>query len=114
MDFPFVAELPKREKSRVAKLWDAFAEIKALVEAHGVLMPFNLAADLGGVSPQRISQLVHRGEFETVEVRGHRYITEDSFVTWAKSERKNGRPLKIPATPGEAWKLAKKTSKKRL
>lgn len=95
LDFPFVAELPKREKSRLAKMWDAFNEMKELQKRHGSLVPVQVCAALGGVSNQRICQLADEGRLVRIEFHGHPYIAEDSFVEWASSERKSGRPLGV-------------------
>jgi len=111
LDFPFVAELPKRQKSRLVTLWDSWTEFKALTNEHGSLVPASLAAKLGGVCKQRIFQLCELGKLRRIDFHGHVYITEESFVSWAKSERKGGRPLNIPTTASDAWKLAKDSSK---
>jgi len=92
-EFPFVATLPKRERSRIGRLWDHFTELSALADVHGMLLPPTLAADLAGVSKQRIQQLMDGGRLEAVEFNGRRYITENSFVEWAKSQRKSGVKL---------------------
>jgi len=93
-EFPFVAELPKREKSKVAKAWEFFQELREVVRAHGAVIPLPLAAELVGVSRTRVSQLAHQGRFECVEIHGHLYLTEESVIAFAKSERVNGRHLK--------------------
>jgi hypothetical protein len=107
LDFPFVEELPKREKSRLAKLWDHLAEVRAIQREHGMPIPVKFAADLAGVSHQRIMQIVEDGRLVVIEMQGHRYITENSFVEWAKSERKHGRPLKVVASNKELWKASR-------
>ena len=111
-EFPFVEGLPKREKSRLVRLWEHFAEVREAVEQHGMLVPIKLAADLAGVTRQRIDDLVNRGQLNRIEVGGHPFITENSFVEWAKSERKNGRPLKIPETKSALWKVSQSSLKK--
>jgi len=105
-DFPFVEQLPKREKSRVVKLWDHFAEVRALTNQHGMLVPVQLAASLAGVSRTRIDELVGDDVLKRIELHGHPFITENSFVAWAQSERKRGRPLK-DRSDGQVWKIAK-------
>lgn len=104
-EFPFVEELPKREKSRVMKLWDHFKEAKAIMAEKGMLVPVKLAGDIAGVSHQRILQLCQARTLERIELHGHPFITENSFVEWAKSERKAGRPFK-PQSFGEQAKSA--------
>jgi len=112
-EFPFVEQLPKREKSRLLKLWDHFAEARALTKEHGMLVPVQLAASLAGVSNQRIHQLMEADQLKRVELNGHPFVTENSFVVWAQSERKNGRPFKDLAK-GETWKLAKQIATERV
>jgi len=96
-EFPFVAALPKREKSKMAKLWDSFREVKAITDEKGMLLPQKFAADLIGVSRQRVQELVEDGRLERVDLRGHPFITEKSMIAFAQSERKNGRPVKLPS-----------------
>jgi hypothetical protein len=94
LDFPFVVALPKREKSRVVSFWESFDELRKASKQHGFLMPVKFAADLANVSRQRIDELVADGVIERVEVQGHPFITENSFVAWAQRERQRGRPVK--------------------
>lgn len=107
LDFPFVATLPKTEKTRVVKLWDHFRELKHIVAEKGMIIPQHLAAELLGVSKQRVNELVDAGRFEVVMVGGVRYVTEDSVVRFAKEERKAGRPFKVPRTAREMWKASR-------
>lgn len=96
-EFPFVADLPKREKSKLAKLWDHFQEVRKATAEHGVLLPQHYAAKLLCLSPQRICQLLDDGKLACVDVGGIRYVTEASMMNWAQSERdKGGRPPKVP------------------
>lgn len=95
LDFPFVADLPKREQSRYERLWSVFESIRRVSRDKGVLIPKTFAGELAGVSPQRIGQLVEVGVLEEVKMGRIGYVTEDSFIRWASSERKNGRPMKI-------------------
>lgn len=93
-DFPFVADLPKREKGKVAKLWDAFKLLREQTAIHGILVPRPLAAQLLDLSTQRIDQLATAGRLETVVVDGHVYVTEKALLAFAIVERKTGRPFK--------------------
>lgn len=93
-EFPFVKDLPKREKSKLQLFWDRLAEIRAITREHGQLLPIPFAAALANVSRQRIDGLVDQGLVIKIELQGRPFITENSFVAWAKSERKAGRPLK--------------------
>lgn len=94
-EFPFVGELPKREKSKLASLWDEFKEMSRIAEKKGIPVPPGLAAELLGVSRQRIYELMGSGVLETVTVGGRTYVTENSLVAWAEAEHKVGRPTKI-------------------
>jgi len=89
--------MPKREKSKLSRIWEHFAEVKAATAKHGVLLPQHYAATLLSVSNQRVHQLVNDGRLMTVEVGGLRYVTENSMTAYAQSERKAGRPPKIPS-----------------
>lgn len=109
--FPGFVALPQREKSRWAKALDAWNEYKAASSEHGGVVPVTLAAELGGVSQQRIHQLMHTGQLVRVDFGSHVCVGENSFVEWAKSERKGGRPLKLPVTVREQWKTAQKSAK---
>jgi hypothetical protein len=92
-EFPFVQALPKREKSRLGRLWDHFQEVRAAVKENGALLPQHYAADLLGLSRQRVHVLVNEGKLKSIEVGGLRYVTESSLVAWAQAERdKGGRP----------------------
>ena len=110
-EFPFVEELPKREKSRLQKLWDHFTEVKAITAQKGLLVPVRFAANLVGVSQQRVDQLCDNGSLERVYVDGHPFVTENSLIEWAKSERKAGRPPKLPQNNTDAWQVAKTYAK---
>lgn len=110
-DFPFVATLPKREKSRLARLWDHFAAVREISKEHGMLVPVKMAADLAGVSHQRIADLIGDGRLVRIDLHGHRYVTENSFVEWAKSERKNGRPLKVQSSNESVWNASLRAAK---
>jgi hypothetical protein len=103
-DFPFVAELPKREKSKLAKVWDTFQELRAATAEHGSLVPTVMAANILGVSRQRVMQLVVDGKLISVCIHGQPFIGEKSLVEHARSERKTGRPFKIPETSGDMWR----------
>jgi hypothetical protein len=112
-EFPFVAELPKREKSKVATLWEAFQEASRVSEERGMFVPPIVAAKLLGVSSQRVGQIMDDGRLESVDVCGHRMILEDSLVEFCKTERKNGRPVNLPKNSAEILRrsFSKNTSK---
>ena len=114
-DFPFVSELPRREKSKVVKVWEAFRQMNAMRAEHGAPVPQKVAATLLEVSTTRIDQLVEAGKLTRVDFFGHVYITENSLVEHARSERKTGRPFKVleecASSPRAAWKIARQGTK---
>jgi hypothetical protein len=107
IEFPFVAALPKREKSKFTKLWDHFQEVKRVTDERGMIVPPHLAAKLLGVTRQRVNFFMNEGRLDTVEVGGSRYIIEDSLVEFCKLERKEGRPPNLPTTMKESWRRAR-------
>jgi hypothetical protein len=105
MEFPAFADMPKREKSKLAKVWETFQAMSKIVEEKGMLVPQTFAAKVLGISKQRVGVLADAGKIEAIEFNGTRFITEQSLIAHAKTERKAGRPLKLPATYGEAMKF---------
>jgi hypothetical protein len=105
-DFPFVAELPKREKGRIATLWDKFQEAREIIDREGVLVPPSFAAKVMNVSKQRVCQLMDSGRLKRVDFDGQSLVTENSIVEWAKAEHKGGRPI----NPASARQIAKAAS----
>lgn len=91
-EFPFVQELPKRERSKLATLWDLLLESRAAVQEHGTPIPVGFAADLLGVSKQRVSELLDQGKLTSVMLHDRRFVGENSLIAWAKAERIVGRP----------------------
>jgi hypothetical protein len=106
-EFPFASELPKREKTRLEALWEHFAELRAITAEKGMLVPSGLAAKILGVSRQRVFDLIQSGRLEVVEVNGHNFVPESSVIAYARSERKAGRPVKLPETKREAWRVSR-------
>jgi len=106
MEFAFVSALPKREKSKLAKVWDTFNELRAAMASKGDLVPATMAAKCLDISRQRVWELMQAGKLDRVEVDGHVFVTADSVVALAKSERKAGRPFKTPTNYREAWKVS--------
>jgi hypothetical protein len=101
-----VAELPKREQSKLKTLWSRMGEMTALVQKHGDLVPQSFAAHLLGISRQRVDQLALDGRLVRVECHDQRFITANSLVELARTERKTGRPFKMPQGPVECWKAS--------
>ena len=91
----FMEDVPKTEKSQLAKMKEQFASVKAIVEEKGMIVPVQLAAKMASLSNQRIRQLIDSGRMEVVRLDGHVYVTEESLVDLLSSERKAGRPSKF-------------------
>jgi len=112
MDFPFVAEMPKRERSKVETLWDRFHRLKAITDEKGMLLPVVFCAKLLGVSRQRVYALLDEGRMERVDLDGQIFITEESFIAWCRAEHKQGRPTKAEALSlKDCWAVASETVK---
>lgn len=94
-DFPFVADLPKREARPVVKLWDELKEFEEMVRQDGAAIPVTFAAKLLNVSRQRVYDLCETGRLRRVELGGHSFITSESLVEWARAEHKSGRPAGV-------------------
>jgi hypothetical protein len=115
LDFPFVedlpklADLPKRERTKLQKVWDRFEELSKLQEEKGMLMPVRFAAKILDVSRPRCDELIHNGDLECIDLDGQRFVTGNSVVAYAKSERKAGRPLKVQTSKESnariAWRI---------
>jgi hypothetical protein len=103
-EFPFVEALPKREKGRVAKAIDQVREFCALQEKHGSLLPALFIVGVLGISRQRVYQLIEGGQLKAVQHHGQWYIPESVFLEFVNTERKNGRPVKLPTSNSELWK----------
>ena len=91
-DFPFVETLPKREKTKLATLWDRFQEIRELTEREGPLVPVRMGSELMGVSRQRVDELIERGRLRVHGMNGHRMLFCADIIEYANAERKSGRP----------------------
>ena len=116
-EFPFVEELPKREASKFVRVWENFQELSRLSKTEGMLIPQAFAAKVLGVHRSRVFQLVEEDRLKVVVVNGERFVTENSVVEYAKSERKAGRPVKVESDARSiglnkaCWKLAKEYAK---
>lgn len=104
-DFPFVQELPKREKSKLASLWDSLKEAKAATQEHGALIPINFAAELLGISRQRMHVLLDEGKVASVRFHNQRFVSEKSLVEWAKAEHISGRPPSLKSCIAQAREI---------
>jgi hypothetical protein len=92
-EFPFVGELPKREKSRLARLWEAVREVTAAQEEHGPVLNQLTVAMILGVSRQRVCQLIDAGSLQSIAVTGNRLVTLRSLEDYCKTDRKTGHHL---------------------
>jgi hypothetical protein len=114
-EFPFVESLPKREKSKLRKVWDELEALRQVSAEKGQLLPVQFVVQLVGVSAQRVHQLMAAGTLERVEVNGRPFVTESSVLAWCKTERKAGRPPKVPTNDREAaaaaWEYGKTVAK---
>jgi hypothetical protein len=99
LDFPFLAGVPKREKSRIGKLLDVVAELKAVQSEVGPVVCQRTVADILGVSVQRVGQFLDDGRLQGVQIGRGRFVVISSFEQFARMERKSGRP------PGYSSKL---------
>jgi len=103
-EFPFVAELPKREKSKLAQIWDVMKQMAAVPDEEGTLLPVSMACKALCISRTRVDQLVQDGKLKRFEFDGHVFISYKSVVAWAQAEHKNGRPFnKSPALMTAAY-----------
>lgn len=94
MEMPFMASLPRRERKAVSSGWQRLGEMKELAESEkGMPVLVVIAAELLGISRQRVYQIINDGRLEKVEWHGRVYVTEESLIEFAKSERKAGRPV---------------------
>jgi hypothetical protein len=94
-EFPFVAEMPKREKSKYAKFKERYSAYKAFIDENGAVVTTGIASKLSGVGTQRIRDLIEDGRLKSCKFDGLLYVTEDTLVDFMASERKAGRPSKF-------------------
>jgi len=107
LEFPFMATLPKRERTKMGKLWDDFNELRTTMREKGILLPQSVVACLLNVSRSRVCQWVDEGRMDFVRVGDARFVTESSFIEFCKVERKTGRPVALPETFRESVRRAK-------
>lgn len=91
-EFPFVAELPKREKTRRMKLLEVLDILEARTKEKGPVIPQSLAAEILGVTRQRVAQFVDSGRIEAFLLNGTRFVYLRSFLEFCKEDRPTGRP----------------------
>jgi len=110
-EFPFVEALPKREKSKLAKVWEMLAEFSDAQKREGALVPVMLAARVLDLSRTRIDQICEDGRLRRVVVDGHVFISEASILSFARSCRVHGRPRKASFTFREALESSREMVK---
>lgn len=117
LEFPFTAEMPVASEpdlsklprnERVARQVEA---MRAMMDKRGALVPLPLVAELLGVSKQRVHDIIAQGHLEKISIHGHRYVPEDSLVAYVNTERRNGRPPKLPKSATELAKIAIRAAK---
>ena len=91
-EFPFVQDMPKRERSRWEKYRDAMAEFSEVSREEGGLIMVSLAANYLHVSRTRIDQLCDEGALRRYEFGGHVVISVNSLKERAEHERKKPGP----------------------
>ena len=96
-EFPFVASLPKREKSRRMQMMEVLGILEERTKERGPVIPQTLAAELLGVSRQRVGQLMEEGRIESFLLNGTRFVFLKSFFEFCREERSPGRPRKVGA-----------------
>jgi hypothetical protein len=105
-EFGFMQELPKRQQAIRKSFWEIIGDLHKTFEEKGILVPVSLAAKCLGVSRTRIHQFISDGRLDIEVVDGHLFITENSLVKLAQTERKNGRPFQYPTGVKEVWNMA--------
>jgi hypothetical protein len=109
LTFPFVENLPKRQRSKIATLWDQVEELARIQQEVGPVAPQILVSKVLGVSRARVCNLIDSGVLEAVDFHGNRMITKRSLEAYAKAERLKGRPLgkvSLPEMMRMAWESA--------
>jgi len=92
-EFPFVEALPKREAKKIVSVWDKVQDYQRHVEEHGAPIPNELAADLLGISRQRVHQLKQTSGLTLIPLpNGGNAISYFSLREFAKKNRPAGRP----------------------
>lgn len=97
-EFHFVGDLPKREKTKVRRLFDVLDDLDNTVKVRGALVPQVMVAEILGVQRQRVSTLIAAGRLEAIDVGGYKQVFTESIREFARKEPlKPGRPKLVPA-----------------
>lgn len=101
-----LSALPRNE--RVQRTATA---LRVMIEERGAMLPVPLVRQLLGVSRQRIHQIFEQGHLECVDLHGHHFVPEDSLLHYVNTERKLGRPVKVPKSTRELMKASMEAAK---
>jgi hypothetical protein len=93
-EFAFMDGLPKREKNHRMKLLDVLTELEARAKSKGPVVPQSLAAEIIGVSRQRVGALIEAGRIEAFTLNGSRFVFVRSLHDFLKAG---------PRPPGRPW-----------
>lgn len=93
-EFAFMDGLPKREKTHRMKLLDVLAELEARSKIKGPVVPQSLAAEIIGVSRQRVAQFIDEGRIDAFTLNGSRFVFVRSLHDFLKAG---------PRPPGRPW-----------
>jgi hypothetical protein len=100
LEFPFTADLPAAERedgqTRRERAERQVRVLRTMIEKKGVYMPIGIVSRVLDVSRQRVHDIVRQGHLDKVEFDGTTFITEASLIEYVNSERKAGRPPKVP------------------
>jgi excisionase family DNA binding protein len=105
-EFPFVAEMPKRQQGFLRTMWEVLGELSELQKTVGGCFPISLAADALGVSRSRVHQLIQDGRLEAHRMGSQLFVTHVSLIEFAKVERLTGRPSKDLEVCGSVSKVS--------
>jgi ATP-dependent exoDNAse (exonuclease V) alpha subunit len=93
-EFPFMDEVPKRQRVKIVDVWDEIAGAIAYTSEHGALMPVSRAAKALNVGRTRIDQLVSAKKLVRIDVYDRVFVTVKSVREHAEAPRVKGRPKK--------------------
>jgi len=105
-EFGFIQTLPKSEAKKVRTAVDVLAEWREATKKHGCLVPSPLAAKILNISRQRLHVYIQDGRLSTIVVEGHIYVIEKSLLDLANTDRKAGRPFRMPGVLARAGAIA--------
>jgi hypothetical protein len=92
LEFPWVRDMPKRERRQVQSVWDKIDEL-VQVQRDTPIVNQHIVACALRVSRQRVWQLLDEGKLEEVDFHGARFVTIRSLRAYAETTRKTGGRL---------------------